>query len=170
MISAEQADEMSEKLDVIDSYVDDLCQKSQSFYNPFPEVQALLKSKVERIVDKQLAISFNFARIYWPGDVLPKHIDRDACEWSLTLNLRNEGDPWPFYVKPEKESDVLKFIMNPGDAVVYHGPSMLHWRDELESDAVYQAFMHFVDINGEYTDHIMDAKLQKRGLSEQTAF
>ena len=92
-----------------------LCQKSQSFYNPFPEVQALLKSKVERIVDKQLAISFNFARIYWPGDVLPKHIDRDACEWSLTLNLRNEGDPWPFYVKPEKESDVLKFIMNPDE-------------------------------------------------------
>jgi len=170
MISAEQADEMSEKLDVMDSHVDALCQKSQSFYNPFPEVQALLKSKVERIVDKQLAIGFNFARIYWPGEVLPQHTDRAAAEWSITMNLRNEGDPWPFFVKPDEESDVVRFIMNPGDAVVYHGPSVLHWRNELKSDAVYQTFMHFVDVNGEYKDHIGDAKVQKRGISEQTAF
>jgi hypothetical protein len=38
--------------------------------------------------------------------------------------------------------------MNPGDAVIYLGCELDHWREEFKGDWQAQCFLHYVDANG----------------------
>jgi hypothetical protein len=48
--------------------------------------------------------------------------------------------------------------MNPGDAVLYKGIDVVHWRDELEGEFVTQTFLHYVDSDGPYKNWFMDRR------------
>lgn len=128
----------------------------------------------------KLLPTYAYARLYKPGEVLKIHQDRPACEVSATLTLGIEGDPWPIYMgypsseptecsRLNKDNEVVfakdaqKISMDVGDAVLYRGCEMYHWRDEYK-EGIWQAqvFLHYVDANGPHAEWIYD---KRKGLN-----
>ena len=93
--------------------------------------------------------TYSYARIYKKGDVLKRHKDRYSCEVSMTMNLG--GDPWPIYLEPSGENDKegVKINLEPGDALIYRGCEVEHWREVFEGENCGQVFLHYNDASGE---------------------
>jgi hypothetical protein len=103
--------------------------------------------------------TYAYARLYSNGDVLEKHKDRPACEISATVQLgRSHHYAWPIYMGGKR------YDMAEGDAVLYRGCDIEHWRDACDGpDGYYsgQVFLHFVRKDGPHTDHACDASTRQ---------
>jgi len=108
-----------------------------------------LKKKVEEETGKQLSPTYSFARQYYLENIMDRHTDRDACEYSVTLNLWNEKEPYPIYVRNLQGYDAEVYL-EPGDAVIYKGCEVDHWRDINRHGRMVQVFLHYVDKNGPF--------------------
>ena len=97
----------------------------------------------------ELIPTYSYARIYKKGDVLKRHKDRYSCEVSMTMNLG--GDSWPIYLEPSGETDKegVKIDLEPGDALIYRGCEVEHWREAFEGENCGQVFLHYNDASGE---------------------
>lgn len=116
------------------------------------------KKSVEEICGRELLPTYSFARVYQPGEDLRPHLDREACEISVTVNVANTGDLSPIYMQ-YGENSVSKHFLNPGDAVVYKGCEVRHWRLPMESNQTTVQFMlHYVDKNGPFANHVKDTR------------
>lgn len=104
-----------------------------------------LKPLVESETGLQLHETYSYGRIYKKGDLLPKHADRELCEYSITMNLG--GDEWPFYLELEPGNEI-EVIMSAGDMLIYKG-ELRHWRLEFDGDVCCQIFLHYVDATRE---------------------
>lgn len=114
----------------------------------------MLRDIISREAGKNLLPAYSYTRIYNSGDVLERHLDRDSCEWSVTINL-SQTDPWPIYMN---ETEVL---MEPGDGVLYQGTLVEHYRKAFKGIEYVQMFLHYVDADGPYKDHIFDIQKLK---------
>jgi hypothetical protein len=115
-------------------------------------------SEVSNIVGIHLLPSYTYARIYYNGCKLDRHVDRKECEHSCTLALGGDYDElWPIWIK-EKDKEPIAVYLNPGDALFYKGTEVEHWREPFEGREQYQLFMHYVDKNGNYKDCIYDTR------------
>ena len=85
--------------------------------------------------------------------LLRKHIDRDACEISVTVHIGSDGTSWPFYL------DGNSFNTKPGDAIIYLGPKLMHYREIFKGDWYLGAFLHYVDAEGPHKDRYMDKRM-----------
>jgi hypothetical protein len=103
-----------------------------------------IQPQVEKAVNKKLFPTYSFSRIYWPGAVMEKHVDRPACEYSVSLCVDVNGDPWPIWFENES------VILYPGDMVVYKGTEIEHWREPYQGQQQLQVFLHYVDQAGPY--------------------
>ena len=123
--------------------------------NAFPNIHAIstlqgqLVEKLSKITKKRLVPTYTYTRIYLNGAELTPHKDRPSCEYSVTINLY-KSHPWPIYMN--KKSVELE----PGDGVVYKGCEIEHSRKKFEGDEYIQVFLHYVDADGPYKDHIYD--------------
>jgi len=151
-------DEMVELMNRVSAMPpDSLCPDSVTypalFNNLFtPE----LISQCEDVFGVQLYPTYSYARIYTEGDRLKPHSDRPSCEYSFTINLYNSDEPWAINMKSYIIDRHESILLTPGDACFYKGMENLHWRDPLESGEVYQAFFHFVDKNGRFSNYKYD--------------
>jgi len=112
--------------------------------------------KMEEHTGLRLGPTYDYCRIYSVGEVLNRHTDRPSCQVSATVCLRNEGSPWKFHWSPRKSSQELKqgsYAPEVGDAILYAGCEVEHWRDANPDGIVYQAFIHYVDLNGMHADN-----------------
>jgi hypothetical protein len=111
------------------------------------ELLEKLLPAIERITQRQLFPTYSYFRVYKTGDVLERHIDRPACEISVSINLGyRAAEPWPIWVEgPEGASS---FRLQPGDAVVYRGIECPHWREAFTGEFAAQVFLHYVDQHG----------------------
>lgn len=124
------------------------------YADPFMEALTLqLLPLVEEDTGLFLYPTYSYYRLYKPGDELLPHVDRPACEISLTINLGYEyhtKDPnysWDIWVEGKS------FRTEPGDMVIYRGLEMKHWREPFavsRNSWQVQAFLHYVDVNGPY--------------------
>jgi hypothetical protein len=117
---------------------------------------------MQKLTGLKLTPNYSYARIYKKGDILKRHKDRFSCEISTTLNLG--GDPWPIYLDPTGEDNVInesqnlvkssaskgiKVDLKPGDMLVYKGNLLEHWRDAFQGEHCGQVFLHY---NNEATE------------------
>ena len=118
-----------------------------SFYadKKMQELQLKLLPEIEKHTGIELFKTYTYARVYKQGDILRIHRDRPACEISITLDLG--GDPWDIWVLDRDENPV-KVKLNPGDALIYRGMEIWHWRGKFDGDKHAQVFMHYVDKYG----------------------
>lgn len=125
-----------------------------TFYGDAPMEAAMMMKKkhMEEITGKKLLPTYTFWRMYTQYSDLPKHKDRPSCEISVTINLGSDGTKWPIFVE-----DVPCYL-NPGDAVVYLGCELEHWREEFEGDWCSQVFIHYVDAEGPNKDWFLDKR------------
>ena len=108
----------------------------------------------------ELSPTYTYGRIYYTGSELLPHIDREECEHSVTLFLGGEFDKtWPIWMmNKEIHKQPQMCALNPGDAVVYKGNKVHHWRDGFEGTSHYQLFMHYVEKDGKFKDKIYDTR------------
>lgn len=140
---------------------------SRLSYYADPLIEVLLldcKEAVEAICGKELIPTYSYARVYQPGEQLEPHLDRPSCEVSVTVNVANNGEISPIYMK-YADNPESKHILNPGDAVIYKGCDAVHWRYPMKPNQLnVQFMMHYVDKNGPYTAYEKDTR-PRYGLS-----
>jgi hypothetical protein len=113
-----------------------------------------LQPKVERVTGRPLLPTYAYARLYRSGDALERHRDRAACEIAVTVHLGHRGsEPPPICFAPDVEVH-----QRPGDAVVYRGDRLEHWRDRFDGDSFGQLFLNFVFADGDRTSLLFDER------------
>jgi hypothetical protein len=116
-----------------------------TFFYGDPLMESLMVNKiniVERETGLKLIPTYSFWRMYTMFADLKKHIDREACEISVTIMIGSDGTSWPIYMNG------MEINLQPGDAAVYLGCEVEHWREEFKGDWHAQTFLHYVDENG----------------------
>lgn len=118
---------------------------------------------VEMLVEEELLPTYAYARLYSNGDDLKIHKDRPACEVSVTLQLgRSHHYAWPIYMGKGR------YDLAEGDAVVYRGCDIEHWRNTCDGPEGYysgQVFLHFVRKNGQFADHAADSTVRGTAIN-----
>ena len=129
------------------------CAATGFYKDPLMEVFLKDKKKIlEKCVNLKLLETYSFWRCYTYASELIKHKDRKSCEISVTIAIGSDGKhEWPIYM------DGKAINLKPGDAVIYKGCDVKHWREPYEGDYHIQTFLHYVDANGKYVNHKGDA-------------
>jgi len=144
------------------THKDEQCPLSQAVHGAevFDSLLVQLLPHFETASGKRLLPTYSYARLYAPGDELKNHVDREACEISATVTLGFEGDVWPIYMGDDMEkANSSEIRMNVGDAVLYRGMEKYHWREKYtEGKWQAQVFLHYVDADGPYKDHVFDKR------------
>ena len=130
------------------------------YADPLIESLATLSHpKMEKITGLELLPTYTYFRLYKPGDTLKPHIDRVACEISVSICLGydykdvTDNYRWGIFIEGSH------LLLDIGDAVIYKGIEVEHWREKFEAVKESwhaQAFLHYVDKNGPYAEHIWD--------------
>jgi hypothetical protein len=100
----------------------------------------------------ELIPTYAFSRIYSYNADLRPHTDRPSCEVSATIMWGSCGTSWPIYM------DGQECEMEPGDAVIYLGCELEHYRKNFEGDWHAQSFIHYVDKNGPFKEYAYDKR------------
>tara|TARA_R100001509_G_scaffold11810_3_gene6087 strand:- start:317 stop:874 length:558 start_codon:yes stop_codon:yes gene_type:complete len=124
-----------------------------AFYgDPVMETLMLQKQKIiEKETGKKLLPTYSYWRTYTKFAVLEKHDDRPSCEISTTVFINGDKN-WPIYM----DGEPLTF--EKGDAAIYLGCEIPHWRNEFNGDYQFQTFLHYVDANGKSKHYHMDQR------------
>lgn len=115
----------------------------------------MLMKKLERVEQEtglSLLPTYAFTRVYSYNAELVPHKDRPSCEVSVTTMWGSCGTPWPIFM------DGNECHMEAGDAVIYLGCELEHYRKNFEGDWHCQTFLHYVDKNGPYVDWKFDKR------------
>jgi hypothetical protein len=121
------------------------------WYGPVDQLLVSLQPKIEKITGLQLEPTYSFGRIYYPDAVMKEHIDRPACEISVTLSISVDGAPWPIWVRNKQGIDIPLELF-PGDAMIYKGQEIPHWRNPYtEGTEQVQFFLHWIIKDGNNT-------------------
>jgi|TARA_A100000172_G_scaffold52099_1_gene32922 hypothetical protein len=145
-------------------------QPSRFYYYADPLIELILEEKtkeIEEIVNLPLYPTYSFMRVYVDSDALRKHTDRPECEYSVTVHVAKVGKDWPICIKDIHGND-NKIILDQGDALVYRGCDLLHWRDPMKqcgTDLNAQFMLHYVEKDGPYSICKFDRR-PKLGLSD----
>ena len=125
---------------------------SFAWYSPiFAEVLSKsLLPKIEKIVDEKLYQTFSYGRIYYEHSELLRHIDRKGCEYAVSICLEKDPSNWLIGFKGYDGIDTL-IDVDVGDMVVYLGSEIEHWRDIFKGNQQIQAFLFYVNQDGEYS-------------------
>lgn len=140
-----------------------------------PALDAILewiRPEISRLVGLDLTPTYSYTRLYAKGDVLKPHVDRPACEISVsvsivippgappsTLLLRPPGAIWPLQSSPDIE---IPIEMLEGDGCIYAGTEVSHRREPFLLDGYVQLFLHYIVTNGRYYPEHMYG--QREGL------
>ena len=115
-------------------------------------------------INCELYPTYSYLRIYVKGAELEKHQDRPSCEVSATLPLSYDSPRiWPLYL--ETGNKITGVELEPGDALIYKGIEVPHWREAFEGERQVQVFLHYVKKNGDYSEFKFD---KRPHLSHQT--
>jgi hypothetical protein len=155
------------------------------WYPLYREAHSKIRVKLEKIIGRKLYNTYYYDRFYFCGQELTKHVDRPACEISVSLhigtNLPEPNNKWPIWIKTpdvykdDKKTEIKEkgkeesIILTPGDAVLYKGCERPHWREAMpfvkkskknkELYYYHQIFFHYVLQDGIRAHYAFDATL-----------
>lgn len=118
----------------------------------------MLRPTVARAAGSRLLPTYSYSRVYLKGADLKPHTDRPACEVSCSLTVDYESaDLWPFCLTT-RQGQQQAAALERGDALVYSGPEITHWRETFEGESQLQIFLHYVRQDGRYADLKFDRR------------
>ena len=127
----------------------------------YKELYYGVKQNVEQILGEKLYPTYYFDRFYFKGQKLERHKDRPACEVSVSMNIStNANYDWPIYFQLHT-GEIKELVTKHGDAVLYKGMELEHWREPLKGDRdvyYHQIFMHYVRADGYHVEYAYDTK------------
>lgn len=110
-----------------------------------------IANAVSAIVGEAVKPSYVYLASYLGGAELKKHTDREQCEFSVTLCLDFSPEPeaatsWP--IRLDTPEGTIKVYQALGDALVYRGTKVPHYRDVLgDGNMSTSIFFHYVPEN-----------------------
>lgn len=139
---------------------DSQCPGAPSFYklDLLNKIHIKLLPILEKEFNVKLYPTYTYCRIYNSKSHLKLHIDRPACEFSVTLNIGYDGDyTWPIWIQDFK-GNKTEAILKAGDGLIYRGTECEHWRKDADErvKCQTQGFFHYVDQDGPYENCIFD--------------
>jgi hypothetical protein len=138
------ADFMWEKQEQNSFYFDNQCAISPAFMKLFTHPAKVYKEKLETELVKKLYYTYDHGRIYKKGEILTPHKDKNQCEVALSITLGYSGDnTWPIYLYSHEQHKIIEVTLDIGDALVYNGYELLHWRNQLTEDWQCQVFWFY---------------------------
>src|SRR5215213_1019180 len=109
---------------------------------------------LERAAGCALLPTYSYARLYGHGQSLPRHRDRAAAEIAVTVHLGYMGaTPPPIRFAPD-----VAVYQKPGDAVLYLGDRLEHWRDTFHGENFGQMFLNYVRADGPRKTFVYDGR------------
>jgi len=124
----------------------------------------IMTPTLSKTINCELYPTYSYVRIYLKGADLEKHQDRPSCEVSATVPLSYDAPHiWPLYI--ETSNGITAVKLEPGDALIYKGIEVPHWREAFEGERQVQVFLHYVKQHGEYSEYKFD---KRPGLGHQT--
>jgi hypothetical protein len=128
------------------------------YADPFMEsALQMLLPEVAGACGLQLYPTYSYFRVYKHGDVLAAHVDRPSCEVSVTISVGYQAQAsWPLWV--EQPGGATAVALEPGDAMLYRGTEVRHWRDAFPGSEATQLFLHYVDRDGPNRDWKFDRR------------
>ena len=144
-------------------------QVEKAFSAASPTITETLLDVVTPILSHQINCelypTYSYLRIYMNGAVLEKHTDRNSCEVSATIPLSYDSPAiWPLFLETSERG--IRVELEPGDALIYKGIELPHWREPFAGERQVQVFLHYVRKDGEYSDFRFD---KRPHLSHQQA-
>lgn len=113
----------------------------RSLHDPLAQI-------LNRFAPEPLKASYTYLASYHEGAELPRHTDREQCAWNMSLALDSapgiERDTaWPIYLEIDGSPRAVRLAA--GEAVVYRGTTIPHWREPLPAGhKATVCFYHFV--------------------------
>lgn len=140
-------------------FADNQCKNSFPYYGSYctETLGQYLQSKIEEVTGKTLYPTYSYMRIYYTGSDMERHTDRPSCEYSATVCISNNPEPWEIWFEA-LNGEKRAIYLEPGDMIVYKGDILPHWRDEYKGNRQTQIFVHFVDAHGKYRDYKFDRR------------
>jgi hypothetical protein len=130
----------------------------------FDAILSWITPNINRLVGFDVAPTYSYTRVYGKGAVLERHIDRDSCEISVSVSIEipKGAPPSILHLKPPNAAETA-IEMQEGDAVIYAGIEIEHWRDTIPADGYIQLFLHFIDKGGKHFPSLLYDKRKYLG-------
>jgi hypothetical protein len=117
---------------------------------------------VERAAGIPLIPTYCYGRLYRRGDALRRHLDRDEAEVVATVHLGYRGAaPAPIRLAAPGGGRVESITQRPGDALVFLGTRLEHWRDAFAGDDFGQLFLNYVRSDGPSRARALDGRTRQ---------
>jgi hypothetical protein len=107
-----------------------------------------LTGLVRDLAGEPVKPSYSYVSAYHSGAELPRHIDRQQCEFSISLLVDYSPEPdletqWPLILEPPDGTVSISQAL--GDALVYRGRQIPHYRRRLDVGMTSTSiFFHYV--------------------------
>jgi hypothetical protein len=105
------------------------------------------------VANQPLKPSYVYLASYLSGAELKKHVDREQCEFSITLSLDFSPEPelatpWPICL--DTANSKVRVHQALGDGLAYRGTRLPHYREELgPGQTSTSIFFHYVSADFE---------------------
>jgi hypothetical protein len=128
----------------------DMCAKTFARYAPIPfeTLSVTLKPVIEKAVNMRLHPTYSYGRIYYKNTELNKHKDRASSEVTVSVCIEKDLVDWPLCIKTDS-GKIYEVNLNLGDIVIYSGRKHEHWREPFDGDKQIQAFLQYVNAEGD---------------------
>lgn len=127
------------------------CNKIQThngINNPYAKMHSFLLDLMQEMFGLRLIPTFHFGRVHLKDTKGMKwHVDRLACEVSVTMPFAYSGPPWPVWLKAKNGKQ--KVDLKVGDILVYKGCEIPHHREPYNNDYAFQHYFHYIDVESE---------------------
>jgi hypothetical protein len=113
------------------------------------DVHRRLTPAIAAALPEPVAPSYCYLGLYREGAVLEKHVDRDECEYTLSLTIDAQPSAardaaWPLCLELP-DGGTVRSLLAPGDGLLFKGRELPHFREALPAGrSSWSIFFHFI--------------------------
>lgn len=96
---------------------------------------------IQSMIGEELWPSYSYVRRHTRGVSMPRHRDRPASEIGVTITVSADA-AWPLWFMTAQGATAV--TLEPGDAIVYEGGTLEHWREPYPGDLQIQCLLFYV--------------------------
>jgi len=111
-----------------------------------PQLSPLLSE----LTEESIKPSYVYFASYHESAALPRHLDREQCEFSISIQIDYSPEPngatgWPLFLENTLPRAVDAVNLGLGDGVIYKGRELAHYRHALPAGHTSTSlFLHYV--------------------------
>jgi hypothetical protein len=102
----------------------------------------IIKKITEGILGYEVKPSYSYLSCYVQNGILPIHVDRPPCKYTLDFCIERSGTEWPLFVNE------TPYLLEENEALFYLGCECPHYRTRKPDNTVTNVLLfHYVDLD-----------------------